>query len=116
MTSSTTETPLFCSIVVVVLPCLSFDVIPDNLGDNRTDFPATCYCIAGSQADKTDKNSLLVMKMFNLTAMKVHESDEEDEDSDSEDMPELECAQIRHHGSVNRVKVGWKGISNSCLY
>ena len=41
---------------------------------------------------------------------------EEDEDSDSEDMPELECAQIRHHGSVNRVKVGWKGISNSCLY
>ncbi|XP_055345801.1 glutamate-rich WD repeat-containing protein 1-like isoform X4 [Paramacrobiotus metropolitanus] len=90
-----------------LLPCLSFDVIPDNLGENRATFPATCYCVAGSQADRANKNSLLVMKMTNLTATKPDKgSDEESEEdeSDDEDLPELECAQIRHIGSVNRLK------------
>jgi ribosome assembly protein RRB1 len=92
----------------LVLPCLSFDVIPDNLGDGRTAYPATCYCIAGSQADKANKNSLLLMKMSNLSQMKLTK-DSEDEDSgdesDEEELPELECAQIRHIGAVNRIKV-----------
>ena len=93
-----------------MLPCLSFDVILDTLGDDRTTFPTSCYCIAGSQAVKANQNSLLVMKMSNLTAMKAAKDpdDEESNEEDSEDedeIPELECAQIRHIGSVNRLKV-----------
>lgn len=93
-----------------MLPCLSFDVILDTLGDNRTTFPASYYCIAGSQAAKANQNSLLVMKMSNLTAMEAakdpdeEESDEEDSE-DEDELPALECAQIRHIGSVNRIKV-----------
>lgn len=49
------------------------------------------------------------MRMSNLTPTKPPKgSDDEssDEESDDEDeQPELECAQIRHFGSVNRLKV-----------
>ena len=36
-------------------PCLSFDILKDNLGDNRQRFPMTMYMVTGSQADKGDK-------------------------------------------------------------
>jgi len=41
-------------------PCLTFDIIKDNLGSNRTRFPHTVYCVAGTQADQKDKNKLQV--------------------------------------------------------
>lgn len=37
-------------------PCLSFDVIPDQLGANREAFPMSCYIAAGTQAAKTHVN------------------------------------------------------------
>lgn len=37
-------------------PCLSFDIIPDNLGSNRQSFPMTGYIVAGTQAAKTHVN------------------------------------------------------------
>merc|ERR1712110_354627 len=34
-------------------PCLSFDIIPDHLGNDRADsFPMTIYGVAGTQATK----------------------------------------------------------------
>ncbi len=37
-------------------PCLSFDVIQDNLGENRESFPMTAYIVAGTQAAKAHVN------------------------------------------------------------
>lgn len=37
-------------------PCLSFDVIQDNLGDIRDTFPMTTYIVAGTQAAKAHVN------------------------------------------------------------
>lgn len=47
-------------------PCLSFDTLRDNLGDERSRFPATCYVAAGTQADVAKNNEVLVMKMSQL--------------------------------------------------
>lgn len=37
-------------------PCLSFDIIPDQLGANRESFPLSCYIAAGTQASKAHVN------------------------------------------------------------
>lgn len=37
-------------------PCLSFDIIPDQLGSNREAFPMACYIVAGTQAAKAHVN------------------------------------------------------------
>lgn len=46
-----------------VAPCLSFDIIPDSLGPNRTKFPLTSYVIGGTQAQRSHANSLIIMKV-----------------------------------------------------
>lgn len=43
-------------------PCLSFDVIRDGLGANRSRFPHTIFAVAGTQADRPENNRLQVMK------------------------------------------------------
>ena len=59
-------------------PCLSFDIIRDNLGDNRQRFPLSMYMVIGSQADRADRNKLTVAKMSDLH--KIHQQhDSEDE-------------------------------------
>lgn len=47
-------------------PCLSFDVLRDNLGDERQRYPATAYIVAGSQALSGQSNQLSVFKMSSL--------------------------------------------------
>lgn len=47
-------------------PCLSFDILRDNLGDERHRYPATAYIVSGTQADTAKKNEVLVMKMSQL--------------------------------------------------
>lgn len=37
-------------------PCLSFDIIADDLGQNRDAFPMTAYMVAGTQASKAHVN------------------------------------------------------------
>jgi len=46
-------------------PCLSFDVICDNLGEKRDLHPLSAYVVAGTQAPRTHINNLLVMKVRN---------------------------------------------------
>ena len=48
-------------------PCLSFDIVKDNLGVDRQEYPHTCFLVSGTQAARAHANSLIVMKMFNLT-------------------------------------------------
>ncbi len=47
-------------------PCLSFDILRDNLGDERQRFPTTAYIVAGTQADNATKNEVVVYKMSSL--------------------------------------------------
>ena len=47
-------------------PCLSFDVLRDNLGDERQRFPATAYIVAGTQADTIKNNEVVVYKLSSL--------------------------------------------------
>jgi len=50
----------------VTWPCLSFDVLRDNLGDERQRYPASAYIVAGTQADQASNNELSVYKMSSL--------------------------------------------------
>ncbi|GBN47515.1 Glutamate-rich WD repeat-containing protein 1 [Araneus ventricosus] len=94
-------------------PCLSFDIIPDSLGDNRIDqFPLSMTLVGGTEVKKIRSNNLLVMKLSNMQKNKPPKSDnEEDEESESESdeeedsKPILETASVKHAGCVNRVKV-----------
>lgn len=49
-------------------PCLSFDVLLDNLGpaEERIKYPHTAYFVAGTQADTAKNNELVVYKASSL--------------------------------------------------
>ncbi|EGD82609.1 glutamate-rich WD repeat containing 1 [Salpingoeca rosetta] len=87
-------------------PCLSFDVMPDGLGDARTSFPMSCYLVAGTQARESHLNSVTVMRIENITRIKgdADNSDDEEEDDD-DDEPQMYHRSIPHRGGVNRVRV-----------
>lgn len=97
-------------------PCLSFDIIPDGLGQNREQFPMTAFVVAGTQAARAHVNSVIVMKMSNLHRTSKEkkdsdlESDAESEESDSDEeedddkKPKMSCALIKHQGCVNRIR------------
>ncbi|XP_078511101.1 glutamate-rich WD repeat-containing protein 1 [Lissotriton helveticus] len=100
-------------------PCLSFDVIPDHLGNDRTNFPLTVFLCAGTQADTAQANRLMVLKMHNLhRTSKVpkegsdsESSDSSDDEDDEEKKPRLELAMVPHYGGINRVRVSSLGSS-----
>jgi ribosome assembly protein RRB1 len=50
----------------VTWPCLSFDILRDNLGDERQRYPATSYLVAGTQADAAKDNEVVVYKLSSL--------------------------------------------------
>lgn len=47
-------------------PCLSFDILRDNLGDERQRYPATAYVVTGTQAETMKDNEIVVHKMSSL--------------------------------------------------
>lgn len=90
-------------------PCLSFDIIPDELGANRESFPMTSYLVAGTQASKAHVNNVIVMRMSNLLATQKDEDDESDSDEEEsaatkQNRPFMDCALIKHPGCVNRIR------------
>lgn len=94
-------------------PCLSFDVIRDDLGVSRETYPLSMYLVAGTQAARAHVNNLLVMKMTNLTGKNEaeigsdDESDDDSSDSDEENEkgPKMQEVSIRHQGCVNRIRL-----------
>ncbi|KZP25414.1 glutamate-rich WD repeat containing [Athelia psychrophila] len=90
-------------------PCLSFDVLRDNLGDERQRYPATAYLVAGTQADLASNNDLSVYKMSSLhRTQKDGDDSDDDEGEDEDDLDEdaiLEYRSVPHPGGVNRVRV-----------
>ncbi|PIA16478.1 WD40 repeat-like protein [Coemansia reversa NRRL 1564] len=88
-------------------PCLSFDFVPDILGNNRTGFPHTMYAVAGTQADRSYRNQVLLLKWSQLHRTIHDDLDDEDKDDDIEDLDEdpiLETKTLRHQGGVNRIR------------
>jgi len=86
-------------------PCLSFDIIRDQLGETRTDFPMTLYLVTGTQAERSHSNSIMVMKMSDLSKMDQDESDSDDEIIEDEaEGPEMRTVSIRQIGSCNRIR------------
>ncbi|KAI5121144.1 hypothetical protein M0805_007142 [Coniferiporia weirii] len=91
-------------------PCLSFDVLRDNLGDERQRYPATAYIVAGTQADVAKNNELSVYKMTSLHRTQKDgddSDDDDDEDDDDDNLDEdavLEHRSVPHLGGVNRVR------------
>lgn len=85
-------------------PCLTFDVIPDKLGMQRTKFPMTAYYVAGTQADTAENNKLIVMKLSQLIRTKGEDDSDLEDDNDLDDDPEVEHRTIPHPGGVNRLR------------
>lgn len=107
-------------------PSLSFDILHDLLGSNRTRFPHSLVAVVGSQANRRDKNKLSVLKFSELGGTVGSKSKKSNEDellgpeyyrreSESEDdsyesdckidlEPVLEHFSIPHLGVINRVR------------
>jgi len=90
-------------------PCLSFDILKDDLGLHRTTFPMTAYVVAGTQAPKAEDNKLYVMKWHRLhKTSKDGASESEDDDSSEDDDDDheamLDSKGVPHPGGVNRIR------------
>ncbi|KAI4097270.1 MAG: hypothetical protein L6R37_006832 [Teloschistes peruensis] len=92
-------------------PCLSFDIVPDQLGNDRKAYPATVYAVAGTQAEskKTSQNELMIMKLSGLSRMDRGKDDEDSDDEEEEDEnenadPILETTSIPLPSTTNRIR------------
>jgi ribosome assembly protein RRB1 len=113
-------------------PCLSFDILSDNLGNDRVSDPFSLSFVAGTQASKGSKNSLVSctlssifrnrknLKKLEKDVSMEESDDEEDEDSDSEEElevapPVLNHSKSPHEGGVNRLRIFQDGANNSAV-
>lgn len=101
-------------------PCLSFDMIKDDLGAPRSTFPHTLFLAAGTQAASAKQNYVAFVRLADLgqgrhgkKAQKEEEdsgsdmSEDEDEDERDEGQeapPKMHYRLIQHTGGVNRVR------------
>ncbi|KNC85818.1 hypothetical protein SARC_02002 [Sphaeroforma arctica JP610] len=93
--------------VNVEWPCLSFDIIPDGLGDNRTKFPMTTYLVGGTQAEKAHQNKIIFMKLSQMHKTKFDNDSDASDDDDDDALDEdaiLTSHHIKHNGGINRVR------------
>lgn len=69
----------------VTWPCLSFDVLRDQLGSaaERQKYPQTAYFVAGTQADTAKNNELMVMKASSMHKTQKDGGEFPDDDSGS---------------------------------
>lgn len=90
-------------------PCLSLDIVRDNLGDNRKSYPATVYAVAGTQAasGKEKDNQLMVIKLSSLSKTDTGQQSDSDEESDADEEgldPILEIKSIPMTAATNRIR------------
>ncbi|KIM19384.1 hypothetical protein M408DRAFT_43180, partial [Serendipita vermifera MAFF 305830] len=94
----------------VAWPCLSFDILRDNLGEERRKYPATSFSVTGTQADVAKNNEVLVLKMSSLHKTQKDDggcdsdSDEEEDEGALDEDAVLEYKSIPHTGGVNRIR------------
>ncbi|VEU22703.1 DEKNAAC103755 [Brettanomyces naardenensis] len=90
-------------------PCMTLDILPDNLGSERRGYPATMYMATATQASKPRDNEMIVMKLSSLakTLEKDDDDDDDDEDDEEDDTrgPILENETIPLKSTTNRLRV-----------
>ncbi|KAH3900968.1 probable Ribosome assembly protein RRB1 [Saccharomycodes ludwigii] len=91
-------------------PCMTLDIIPDNLGMERRNYPQSILMTTATQASRKKDNELLVLKLSQLTKTLVKKDDEEDDDDEDEDNnedldPIIENESISLRDTTNRLKV-----------
>ncbi|CDW53271.1 glutamate rich WD repeat containing protein [Trichuris trichiura] len=113
-----------------IYPCLSFEPLTFDASSSTypLEFPFHCSLVAGTQAAKPTKNAIILMQLQNLNRFSKRravilfislstgitgsgdessssEEDEESfEDDDENNEPYFKCAQIPHHGDINRIR------------
>ena len=67
-------------------PCLSFDCLHDGSGaTERLDFPMEASLVAGTQADRPERNKIFLMKWSNLRKNQSRDYEDEDAESSSDE-------------------------------
>ncbi|BFZ64366.1 hypothetical protein YB2330_005509 [Saitoella coloradoensis] len=99
----------------VTWPSLSFDVLWDNLGEERSTFPATTYLVTGTQAAKPSDNEITIMKLSSLNKTQVHDEESDDEDEAEEGDPIIEHRSIKTNTGTNRIRATPKTWSQNHL-
>lgn len=90
-------------------PCLTLDVLPDNLGLERRTYPASVYLATATQASKAKDNEIITMKISSLAKTLIKNDDEEDEEDEDEDDDHVdpvmisECLPLK--STTNRMRV-----------
>ncbi|BEI82073.1 hypothetical protein CcaverHIS002_0212330 [Cutaneotrichosporon cavernicola] len=91
-------------------PCLSFDILKDDLGVDRTGFPQTAWLVAGTQAGDIPgqgraKDEVVVMRLSGLS--RTQHDDDSDGEADDDEVDEdakLDFLTLPHVGAVNRIR------------
>ncbi|WEJ92868.1 Ribosome assembly protein rrb1 [Yamadazyma tenuis] len=90
-------------------PCLTIDILPDNLGSERRKYPASVYVTTATQAARAKDNELITMKLSGLAKTLVKDEDDEDDEADDEDDehvdPVMDSETIPLKSTTNRVRV-----------
>lgn len=91
-------------------PCLTVDIIPDKLGDERRTYPATVYCATATQALKAKDNEVILLKALLLAKTREDDEDDEnqeesDDDNDDDSDPILDLEVIPLRATLNRLRV-----------
>lgn len=98
-------------IINVKWPCLTLDIMLDNLGYERRSYPLTMYVVTATQADKSTNNELSMIKFSSL--YKTIDKSEFSDDSESEECqskPAIAEKIIPFDSTTNRLRVS--GITN----
>ncbi|KAG5518603.1 hypothetical protein PMAC_003000 [Pneumocystis sp. 'macacae'] len=91
--------------ISVQWPCLSFDILEDNLGIKRTNYPATMYFVSGSQADTKKNNVINVIKLSHLCKTQYDENSSiNSNDSITNENPVLEYRSLPTFGTTNCIR------------
>ncbi|KTW29926.1 uncharacterized protein T551_01870 [Pneumocystis jirovecii RU7] len=91
--------------ISVQWPCLSFDILEDNLGIERTRYPVTMYLVSGSQADTKKNNVINVIKLSHLCKTQYNENSSIDSnDSIIDEDPILEYRSLPTFGTTNCIR------------
>jgi hypothetical protein len=94
-------------------PCLSFDILRDNLGEDRSSYPHTAWLVTGTQAGEIPgqgkaKDEVVIMRMSGLSKTQYDDDSEagdDDDDNEGEDEDaKLDFQTIPHVGNVNRIR------------
>lgn len=90
-------------------PCLTIDIVPDSLGNERRTYPASLYLATATQASKAKDNELITMKLLSLAKTLVKdepEDDDDDEDDEDEDTdPVMISETVPLKSTTNRLRV-----------